>query len=179
MPIYDKAGNWVSAVQPKGEKKAKKSDKKAVKVVKPNEDADTKDDVTARNAKNRNFGKSVERTVATLTGGSRVPASGAIKTSAFNLVGDVQVRYDEGTRTICLVECKGTSGINPSGEKTFVLKKSVLDQCSKEADLLGAVGATWVHWKNANYVQDDYVVLSAKHFLELLEIAKSAGLEVR
>ena len=178
MP-YDANGEWYAAtVTPKGEGRKKKSaaPKEAAKSP-PNEDS-PKESVKDRNNRNRGFGKSVERTVAKLTGGDRVPASGAIKTSAWNLVGDVQVK-DNTKKIIALIECKGTSGITPSGDKTFALKKSVLDQATKEADLVGALGVVYIHWKNGEYAQDDYVIFSAAHFLRFIEDLKAAGTEVQ
>jgi hypothetical protein len=121
---------------------------------------------------NRNFGKAVERNVAKLTEGSRVPMSGAIKNSVHNLEGDVQVRSPDGKRVLALIECKGTAGISPKGDKVFSLKKSVLDQMKKEGRLQHALPATWIHWKDANYTQDDYVIIPAEDFLKLLEALK-------
>lgn len=177
MP-YDTNGEWYAAsVTPKGEGRKKKSAAPKETAKSPPKDETVKESVKDRNNRNRGFGKSVERTVAKLTGGDRVPASGAIKTSAWNLVGDVQVK-DNTKKIIALIECKGTSGITPSGDKTFALKKSVLDQATKEADLVGALGVVYIHWKNANYVEDDYVVMSSRNFLMLLEMVKSTGVEI-
>src|SRR5688572_18171955 len=171
MP-YDKDGNWYAAdVVSKGQGKKKKVKSESSKVV-PRTARGTaskadvvealaeeiKETVKDRNNRNRNFGKSVERAVADLTGGARVPASGAIKTSTWGLVGDVQVKYDEGNQVLTLIECKGTSGITPKGGKTYTLKKDVLDQATKEAESLNAMGVVWVHWKNSNYTNDDYVI---------------------
>lgn len=128
------------------------------------------------NNRNRNFGKAVERKVAELTGGDRVVASGAIKNSVWNLLGDVQVRKPDSVEVLALIECKGTSGITPKGDKTFTLKKSVLDQAKTEAEQLKAISVVWLHWLNASYESDDYAIIPADSFLKLLELAKQAGL---
>ena len=125
-----------------------------------------------RNRINRGFGKGVERNVARILGGDRVPMSGAYKGEGFELKGDVRVKDASGERTIALVECKGSSAITPKGDKTFTLKKSVLDQAEREAAELGAIGAVWVHWRGANYRQDDYVILPASTFAAMIERLK-------
>ena len=130
------------------------------------------------NNRNRNFGKSIEKNVAKLTGGNRVPMSGAIKGSIHQLEGDVRVMFPGERTTLALIECKGTSGITPKGDKTFTLKKSVLDQAKAEAKVQNAIAVVWVHWLNANYVQDDYTIIPSEDFLKLLELAKQAGLTV-
>ena len=127
-----------------------------------------------RNRRNRGFGKGVERAVANILGGQRVPLSGAVKGREWTLLGDVHVKNGRG-ENVAVVECKGTSGITPKGEKTFVLKKSVLDQAQQEAESMDAVGAVWVHWRGANYRQDDYVILPSGVFIELVEMLKERG----
>lgn len=124
-----------------------------------------------RNERNRNFGKSVEQRVATMTGGARTPMSGAIKNSNWNLTGDVEVK-DASGRDFVKIEVKGTSTITPKGDKTFTLKKSVLDQAVQEADDAGEIGLVYLHWLNAKYEEDDYVIFKTRHFLRLLELAK-------
>lgn len=146
---------------PKPEKKTKNPKKKEVN-----------EEVRKRNNANRNFGKAIERNVADLTGGERVPMSGAVKNSVWNLEGDVRVRYPDSSRVLSLIECKGTSGITPSGDKTFTLKKSVLDQAKKEGELVKAIPAVWLHWKNANYEQDDYVIIPAETYIKILDELK-------
>src|SRR5687768_11153854 len=118
MPYKD--GEWYAVtLAPKGEGKKKKKNDKPSKTVPHGATADSnvldelKETVTERNNRNRGFGKSVERNVANLLGGERVPASGAIKTSNWNLLGDVQVKYEDGKQVLAVVECKGTSGITP------------------------------------------------------------------
>lgn len=133
-----------------------------------------------QNNRNRNFGKDVERQVAKKTGGERTPGSGAFKFSNRNLTGDVQVN-DELGRGLCKIECKGVSIINAKGEKTFTLKKSVLDQAFQEADKQGEIGVVWIHFLNNNY-DDDFVafvdeqgdayVTRSRHFVRLLDLAK-------
>src|SRR5690606_40126867 len=109
------------------------------------------------------FGKAVEKAVANLTGGTRVPMSGAIKNSVFNLEGDVNVKTRDGKKTLFLIETKGTSGITPKGDKTYTLKKSVLDQMSKEGRTAGAIPALYLHWRdrkstrlNSSHVKSSY-----------------------
>ena len=120
---------------------------------------------------NRNFGKSIERNVAKLTGGERVPASGAIKNSVFNLEGDVRVPTPDNKRVLALIECKGASGITPKGEKVFALKYSVLKQARDEGRLVNALPVVWVHWRENNY-PDDFVILPSQEFLQILEDLK-------
>src|SRR4051812_31607432 len=105
---------------PKPAPKTKKSSFSSKKLNKPmtTEEETDKPTRTEINARNRNFGKSVERSVAKLTGGDRVPASGAIKTSNLDLTGDVQVK-DAAGRPLIKIESKGTSALTPSGDKTF------------------------------------------------------------
>jgi hypothetical protein len=151
--------------KPEGGKKGKsKTPTKTVGTIAADERA-------AQNNRNRNFGKAVERKVADLTGGHRTPMSGAIKHSNWNLTGDVEVK-DASGRDFLKIECKGTSTITPKGDKTFSLKKSVLDQAVKEAEDVGEIGVLYVHWANANYEHDDYVILKNAHFLRFLELAK-------
>lgn len=158
---------------PKPEGNKKKSKGKGT--AKPNKTVDMSavDEKRKRqNNINRNFGKNVERNVANITGGVRVPMSGAIKNSVHNLEGDVQVRSPDGKKVLSLIECKGTSGINPKGEKVFNLQKKVLDQMKKEGQAQHALPALWVHWRDANYTEDDYVIIPSKDFLQLLEDLK-------
>lgn len=135
---------------------------------------DSPRDRTEQNRVNRGFGKSIEREVAKLTGGSRVPGSGAFKQSVHNLTGDVEIFDDQG-RVIMRVECKGTSAITPKGDKSFVLKKSVLDQAKKEAEATNVVGVVWVHWRDAEYKKDDYVIIPSAHFLQLVDWARTGA----
>src|SRR6478735_277456 len=138
-------------------------------------------DRTQQNKRNRDFGKAVERQVAKVVGGERTPGSGAFKNSNRNLTGDVQVN-DELGRGLCKIECKGVSVISAKGEKTFTLKKSVLDQAFQEADKQGEIGLLWIHWFNGSYMEDDYVafmdnvgdayVMRSRHLVRLLDLAK-------
>ena len=122
------------------------------------------------NDANRALGKQTERAVAKITGGERTPMSGAIKYSNRNLTGDVEVKDVRG-RDFVKIEVKATSAIAPNGDKSFSLKKSVLDQTFREAEDAGEIGACFIHWKNGDY-QDDYVVLKSEHFINFLELAK-------
>jgi hypothetical protein len=133
------------------------------------------------NDRNRNFGKSVERNVAALTGGERTPMSGAVKHGSRNLTGDVEVKDLLG-RDFVKIECKGASIVTPTGDKTFTLKKSVIDQTFQEAKDAGEIGILWVHWANNQYIEDHVLVpgsngeahamTPARMFIELLELAK-------
>lgn len=154
--------------QPKPTSTKKKSSKGTTKTVNT---AVVDEKVRERNNRNRTFGKGVERKVADLTGGDRVIASGAIKTSVWNLVGDVQVRDADGKRVVVLIECKGTSGITPKGDKTFILKKSVLDQATAEAKQVGALAAVWIHYKDNQY-ENDYIAIPANQFVQYVEALK-------
>jgi hypothetical protein len=137
-------------------------------------------DRTQQNKRNRNYGKDVERSVAKKVGGERTPGSGAFKFSNRNLTGDVQVNDALG-RGLCKIECKGVSVISAKGEKTFTLKKSVLDQAFKEADVQGESGVVWIHFLNNNYDEDfvafmdekgDAYMIRSRHFVRLLDLAK-------
>ena len=142
-----------------------------------------REDRIATNNRNRNFGKAVEREVAALVGGERTPGSGAFKHSNRNLTGDVEVRDGLG-RGLAKIECKGVSVITPSGERTFTLKRHVLDQAFQEADIQREIPVVWVHWHQGRYVDDAVIVpadpksgesaaiIPAKWFIELIELAK-------
>jgi len=150
-------------------------------IIKSDAPDEAKAEATRRSKRNRGFGKAVENAVATMYNGDVVPASGAIKTSVWNLLGDVQIRADKAldNQPFVVVECKGTSGITPAGDKTFTMKRSVVDQMVREAKSMKApgggrvIGALYVHWKNANYQTDDYVLLSSDDFGYLLDLAKT------
>lgn len=135
------------------------------------------------NARNRQFGKSVERNVAKLVGGERTPGSGAFKLSNRNLTGDVEVRDNAGN-PIAKFECKGVSTITPKGDKTFTLKKSVIDQTFKEAHVAHEIPVLWIHWFENNYIDDHVIIpgdkergeanalLPARYLVELLRLAQ-------
>lgn len=162
--------NFRPVPKPLGTKKKSKSKGKATDKPNKSVDMDAVNEKRKRqNNINRNFGKSIERNVANVTGGVRVPMSGAIKNSVHNLEGDVQVRSPDNKKVLSLIECKGTSGINPKGEKVFNLQKKVLDQMKKEGQTQHALPVLWIHWRDANYTEDDYVIIPSKDFLQLLE----------
>jgi hypothetical protein len=175
MARYDENGNWLGAV-PKPES-TKKTKSKPTKSKIPTKGVDMeaveakKRTRTEQNKVNRNFGKSVEYKVAELTGGERVPMSGAIKNSVFNLEGDVRVRYPNSKEILALIECKGMTSLAPKGEKSFTVKKGWLDQATAEAELQHAIGVVWLHLKGESY-EDGYAIINVKHFLKLLELAK-------
>lgn len=139
------------------------------------------------NDRNRNFGKAVERNVAKIldseNGSSqRVPGSGAFKFSNKNLTGDVEVR-DASGREFLKVECKGVSTLTPKGDRTFTLRKDVLDQAFKEARDAQELAAVWIHWLGVSYEQEDHVVvpgdegeahalIPSSMFIQLVELAK-------
>jgi hypothetical protein len=157
--------------QPKPEKTKKGGKSSSKGPTKTIDEAALSEKRRQQNNINRNFGKSVERHVADLTGGTRVPMSGAIKNSVHNLEGDVSVRTKDGRKVLALIECKGTAGLTPKGEKVFALRHSVLQQATKEARLQKAIPATWIHWKGETY-QNDYVIIPSEDFLLMLETLK-------
>lgn len=126
---------------------------------------------TEINSRNRNFGKAVERAVAKKTGGTRTPGSGAIKNSVLNLEGDVRIRDSENKKDIIIVECKGSSGLTTKGDKTYTLKKSVLHQMIKEAELTGSIGVLYLHFLNEDYTED-YCIIKSNHFYDLVRLAR-------
>lgn len=165
MARLDKDGKPIPVPKPTSTKKKKRTTSQSTSTTPSSR---TRKQV---NARNRRAGKAAEKKVAELTGGSRTPMSGAIKNSNWNLTGDVQVK-DKANRGLMKIEVKTTSTITPAGDKTFTLKKSVLDQAIREADDAKEIGAVFIHWMNGSYEQDDYVILSSEHFLRLLELAK-------
>lgn len=126
------------------------------------------------NNTNRQRGKTLEREVAKRTGGERTPGSGAIKNSVKNLEGDVRVRDADNRRDALVIECKSCSTLSPDGDHTFTLKRNVLEQATKEADLIGAIGLVYLHWVGANY-NDDYVIFKAEHFYRWLDLARTGA----
>ena len=135
------------------------------------------------NARNRNFGKAVERNVAKLVGGERTPGSGAFKQSNRNLTGDVEVRDNAGN-ALAKFECKGVSVISPSGDKTFTLKKSVIDQTFNEAHAAHEIPVLWIHWFENQYMDDHAIIpgdksrgeanalIPARYLVELIRLAQ-------
>lgn len=135
------------------------------------------------NARNRQFGKSVERNVAKLVGGERTPGSGAFKLSNRNLTGDVEVRDNAGNG-LAKFECKGVSVITPSGDKTFTMKKSVLDQAFSEAHAAHEIPIVFIHWFENDYLNDHAIVpgdaakreshglIPARYLVELIRLAQ-------
>lgn len=135
------------------------------------------------NNRNRQFGKAVERNVAKLVGGERTPGSGAFKQSNRNLTGDVEVRDNAGSG-LAKFECKGVSTITPKGEKTFTLKKDVIDQAFKEAHDVREIPVVWIHWFENNYIEDHAIIpgdpergeahglIPARYLVELIRLAK-------
>jgi hypothetical protein len=124
------------------------------------------------NSRNRRAGKATERKVAQLLGGTVIPLSGSIKDSVHNLEGDVTVRNVNGEREILKVECKTTSTITPKGDRTFTLKKSVLDQMKAEAEKAGSLGLLYIHWNGKSYENDDYVVWTSAHAVEAVRLMR-------
>jgi hypothetical protein len=180
----DKTNKYFSP-QPKPEPKPKsksRREKKGKVVPKKDQEQEQEDKtpdqialtekITKRNNINRGFGRSIEREVSKRVGGVLIPASGAIKNSVLNLEGDVQVRSPDNKKTLMLIECKGTSTITPKGDKSFSLKKSVLDQIVKEAGLVGALPVLYLHWRQGNYDRDDYVIIPSANFYQLVEDMK-------
>lgn len=113
----------------------------------------------------------MEYQVSKILGGERVPGSGAFKQSNKNLKGDIHVSDVDG-HPFFYVECKGTGTLTPKGEHSFTLKRSVLEQMFRESTDQRQIGAVWIHWKHANYLAEDFAILEARHFAELVRLAK-------
>jgi hypothetical protein len=118
----------------------------------------------------RASGNRVEKLVARNLGGERTIGSGAFKNTNHNLTGDVEV-YDNEKRPFIKLEVKASGLLTAAGEKSFVMKRSVLDQMVKEADDAHELGALFLHFKGQS-VDDGFIVMSNKHFKELVELAK-------
>lgn len=88
-----------------------------------------------------------------------------------NLKGDVHVPDLAGSDFL-YVECKGTGRIDPKGEHSFTLKRSVLEQMFRESNDQRQLGVVWLHWKHANYEADDYAIIEARDLVELVRLAK-------
>lgn len=131
----------------------------------------TPDERKRINKGNKKRGSDSERAIAKYLGGRRVPLSGAIKKGPYDLTGDVQVMHLNGARELLKLEVKTTSSVSPKGERSFVLKRSVLDQAEREAEEAGSIGALWIRW-SGGALQKDHVVMSAAHFAELVELAR-------
>ena len=131
-----------------------------------------KPDRKSINRRNRRAGKNNEKKIAKILDGHVIPLSGAIKNSVFNLEGDISIRTFSGAKELLKVEAKTTSAITPKGERTFTLKKSVLDQARQEADVNGSLGCVWIHWNNMSHERDDYIVVPSDHFIELVHLAR-------
>lgn len=110
------------------------------------------------NNTNRTRGKATEREVAKRMGGNVVPLSGAVKNSVMNLEGDVQIRDLRGKDVLFLIECKNTSKITTTGDRSFTVRKSVVEQAIDEAELQGAIGMVRVHWHALKY-EDDICIM--------------------
>lgn len=125
------------------------------------------------NNTNRQRGKATEREVAKRLGGHVVPLSGAVKNSVHNLEGDVQVRDADERETIILVECKNSSIITPTGDRSFTVKKSVVEQAIDEAESAGAIGILRVHWHALKYEEDIGIIkFGPRHLEELVRLAR-------
>src|SRR5690606_32415367 len=92
------------------------------------------------NNTNRARGKATEREVAKRMDGIVVPLSGAVKNSVMNLEGDVQIRDLENKDTLFVIECKNSSTLTPKGDRSFTLKRSVVEQAFDEAEIQHAIG---------------------------------------
>lgn len=176
MARYDENGNWTGPQfkEPKAPKKSKFGSKDKL----PSK-ADTSTEMTdkvprtptQRNKVNRNFGRSVELNHAEILGGERVPMSGAIKNSPFNLEGDVRVRFPESKKVLALVESKGVTQIEMKGEKQFVVKTEWMKQAIAEAELQHAFGFVIVHPKGEGYM-DDFVIIAMPTLVKMLDKLK-------
>ena len=145
MAIYDKDGNVV--IQPitkEGKKRGGKSP--------------------------RQSGNRVEKLVARNLGGERTVGSGAFKNTNHNLTGDMEI-YDNEKAPFIKFEVKASGALSAAGEKSFVMKKDVLDQMVKEAKDAGELGALFLHFKGQS-IEDGYVIMQNKDWKEYLELAK-------
>jgi hypothetical protein len=94
--------------------------------------------------------KAMERRIAKLLGGRRIPLSGSL----FSMPGDVITdRF--------LVECKLRGS---SGKKQIAIEKAWLTKIEKEAKAQGRIPLLVFKYKND---KSDYVVLNLKDFLKL------------
>ncbi len=123
------------------------------------------------NKRNKSRGSAAERKIANITGGDRVPLSGAIKRGPYDLTGDVSIKRNNSTRELIKLEVKTSASVTPKGDRVYSLKKSVLDQAAREAAEVGSIGALWIHWNNLGHEQD-YIVMEERHFEELIHLAK-------
>jgi len=125
------------------------------------------------NNRNRARGKATEREVAKRVGGHVVPLSGAVKNSVMNLEGDVRVRDESGKEDIVVIECKNSSTITPTGDRSFTIKKDVVEQMIDEAELSGCIGILRVHWHALKYEEDIGIIrFGPRHLEELIRLAK-------
>jgi hypothetical protein len=118
----------------------------------------------------RASGNRVEKIVARNLGGERTIGSGAFKNTNHNLTGDVEV-YDNEKQPFIKLEVKASGAITATGEKSFVMKRSVLDQMVQEADDAHELGAMFLHFKGQS-VEDGFVIMVNRHWKEILELAK-------
>lgn len=126
---------------------------------------------TEQNKINRNFGRSVENNHEKIFDGNRVPLSGAIKNSVWNLEGDIRVTFPDSKKVLALIESKGVTQIEMKGEKQFVVKTAWVKQAIEEAELQHAFGFVVVHPKGESY-QDDFIVMNIGTMVKMLDRLK-------
>ena len=119
----------------------------------------------------RRAGDRVERMIATETGGQRNPGSGAFKGTNKNLEGDVDIPDADGRPLVKLEVKMREPAVTTQVEKTIAFPISVLDQMVKEAETANEIGGLWIHVKGRP-LEDGYLVMSARHWLRFLELAK-------
>jgi len=127
------------------------------------------------NNTNRARGKATEREVAKRMDGIVVPLSGAVKNSVMNLEGDVQIRDLENKDTLFVIECKNSSTLTPKGDRSFTLKRSVVEQAFDEAEIQHAIGILRIHWHALKY-DDDIAIVKVGGPYGLEEIVRLARL---
>lgn len=121
--------------------------------------------------KPKEVGKQAERQVAKKLGGSRIPASGAIKSGPHDLTGDVQIP-DSAGRPYIKAEIKVCGTLDTQGRKSFRVTWEVVDQMIREAETAGQLGLLDVHFKGESY-DHDLVVMRLSDFKQFLEDAKA------
>lgn len=120
----------------------------------------------------RQSGTRVEKLVARKLGGERTVGSGAFKNTNRNLEGDVEI-YDDQKRAMVKLEVKMSGAVTASGEKSYTIKKSELQQMQREADNAKELGALVFHFKGES-IENAWAVVSIKTLEKFIEDAKFA-----
>jgi hypothetical protein len=111
--------------------------------------------ITARNAKNKQRAKSMERRIAETLRGRRVPMSGAH--AAYK--GDVEIPFVQYPGKY-IIECKLSAAVTTTGESQLRLQYEWLEKIRIEAENMGArFGVLIIHYHGNNR---DYVFINVK-----------------